>query len=528
MLEETAPIVADAIKYLPWVIDGLDPRESENIATMIDFALLHFDIALQLVNDDWVVNGLSFKDLESISELGKIAEISPEGVHRIVRLRNLDAGGAFGPRILRQMHSLAADNLPLFDYLLQRPWVDDGLSSNEWATLGELAILSGEDAELAIRIAQLPFLETIDDGDATTITNLRKLAKVNSTLLETALNAPIVNYASVASVASLGADLGDILLGAGVGISGEEILTMPFLETIEPSDLTAIESMKRMARNRDLKTVMEHPAIQDGITDDEAKVVATLHGVMQHNPDLLGALLDPQTVILEERVIELPLAGTTLLTIIRTQPGSERSMDFLEHTVRSSEEFMGIPFPTNYVAYLFADATSNPTGRGSNFGTHIATKPFVDNVGMDYPSDRAAQHMAHEVGHYYWSGNLQKWVKEGGAEFLELVSEHRRIQRAMETGRTPCTAYSNIADLEKGNPKKGTDGYRCNYSLSLSFFLDMYHSLGPETFQEGFREFYANGHQGIEGFTEAFVGAAPEQKAMIDDVISRWYYGAVP
>ena len=302
------------------------------------------------------------------------------------------------------------------------------------------------------------------------------------------------------------------------------IESMPFLETIDSWDVAALKSMRRMIWREHLSVVLEHPAIQDGITDDEAKVVATLHGVMRYNPDLL----DPQTVILEERVIELPLAGTTLLTIIRTQPGSERSMDFLEHAVRSAEEFMGIPFPTNYVAYLFADATSNPTGRGANFGTHIATQPFVDNVGIDYPSDRAAQHMAHEVSHYYWFSSRQKWVIEGGADVLTIASEHRRIQRPMETFRTSCTAYSYIADLKNGNPKKGTDGYRCNATLDLSFFLDMYHGLGPETFQEGFRQFYANGHEGIEGFTEAFVGAAPKRKAVIDDVISRWYYGTEP
>ena len=46
---------------------------------------------------------------------------------------------------------------------------------------------------------------------------------------------------------------------------------------------------------------------------------------------------------IEERIIELPHTGETLLAIIRTQDRVSQSMDHLEHTSRTIEEFMGEP-----------------------------------------------------------------------------------------------------------------------------------------------------------------------------------------
>ena len=36
---------------------------------------------------------------------------------------------------------------------------------------------------------------------------------------------------------------------------------------------------------------MSHPAIQDGITDDEAKIVATLYGASPYGPGLVNTAL---------------------------------------------------------------------------------------------------------------------------------------------------------------------------------------------------------------------------------------------
>ena len=115
---------------------------------------------------------------------------------------------------------------------------------------------------------------------------------------------------------------------------------------------------------------MSHPTISDGVTDQEAKILATLTtaadpvGYYLDDHDLLDKLLDPEQVTLEGRTITLPLAGETDITIIRTRPRTDLTMDFLEHSVRSIEEFMGRPFPRRQVIYLFVEAPGGAIKHG--------------------------------------------------------------------------------------------------------------------------------------------------------------------
>ena len=97
-------------------------------------------------------------------------------------------------------------------------------------------------------------------------------------------------------------------------LSGEDvsetrrILGMPFLDTLEASDVSALESLAQLAsfREDDFRRVMAHPTLRGGIYDDWAKVVAMLYGVSKTNPQLVDALLDRNQVTLDNRVINLP------------------------------------------------------------------------------------------------------------------------------------------------------------------------------------------------------------------------------
>ena len=72
------------------------------------------------------------------------------------------------------------------------------------------------------------------------------------------------------------------------------------------------------------------------------------------------------------------------------------------------EEYMGEPFPSTFVAILYENAVSGAFA-GTNFGTHIAILPKYDVDGSSYEAESAISVIAHEVAHYYWSGNAG-WV----------------------------------------------------------------------------------------------------------------------
>ena len=311
-----------------------------------------------------------------------------------------------------------------------------------------------------------------------------KSAEVASSVVSLVWFADGINEVEVKAIVELS------YLANGDAGAALRIVGMPFLETIEPPDISAITSLRLLAayRPETFVGVMSHTALSDGITDDVALIVSTLNGVAKTNPGLVDVLLDPSKVSLEQRNITLPLTGDVVLFIIRTGPGAATSMDLLEHSVRGVEKFMGLPLPTNYVGLLYEDAVSG-NAAGTNFGTHIAILPKYDIDDGSREAEFASSNNAHEVAHYYWSGNGD-WVDEGAAEFLASVIDGARTGRPIAVSNPPCGHAGSLAELESLGISKGDLEFRCNYSLGERLFVDLYRSLGHERFRQGFRALY--------------------------------------
>ena len=326
-----------------------------------------------------------------------------------------------------------------------------------------------------------------------------------------------------------------------VGIS---IIGMPFLDSVENRDTLALRSLAYIAARdaSDFRNLMAHPRIKDGITDEETKIVAVLGGrTYSYAPGSAEVLLTGTNVYIQERLIQLPHTGETLLAVIGVQDPDPRSMEWFEHAVRTIERFMGEPFPINYLALLYYD---NESYNANNNFTHI----FF--MGEDYSISRASHPavIAHEAAHWYWSGDSEgyqyrKWITEGSADFFKIISEHERVGRPLKPIGRPCSFFDSISELEKANPSRefipGVDQpLSCYYSLGNRFFLDLYLALGDETFRRAFRTLYLRSQQ--DNFTDgcgrppfnicrveaAFKdGASPEVVAKVDAVIAHWYYG---
>ena len=314
----------------------------------------------------------------------------------------------------------------------------------------------------------------------------------------------------------------------------EEIAAMQFLDRLEPSDLVALNSLSRLADDdyEVFRRVMAHRNIRDGIFDQEAEIVALLSGVNRINPDLLATLLGSPRTTLERRTINLPRVGRVNLTIIRTVPGAARSMELLEHSVRTIEDLLGAPFPQKYVALLFEDAVSNSMV-GTNFGTHMAILPKYDVDDGSHEADASGRIIAHEVAHYYWSG-AENWLDEGAAEFTAAISEQARVGLPLEPDNYPCSPVSNIKELEQQGYGQGEAGFRCNYSLGERLFLDLYQGLGEYFFRPGLARLHravesGNDSQGVKAGIEelrtAFEVNTTSEYAAVNRAILRWYHG---
>ena len=301
---------------------------------------------------------------------------------------------------------------------------------------------------------------------------------------------------------------------------------------VEGSNYPALESLWYLAANNptDLDRIMSHPTIGDGISDQEAKIVAVLYEI--YDSKLLAKLLNPEQVTVEERTIALPLAGETELTIIRTRPGVEATMDSLEHSVRSIEEFMGFPFPQSQVIYAFEENSDKPAG--INYATHVT-------IAMDEESltpESLLEVITHEASHYYWRG-LSPWLVEGAATFLEPLSKNL-LQGP--TSRPPCTLARNIIELEDLEPDPNSHDYAdCLYGLGERIFRGLYRNMDEIQFRHAFRRLYlkrlypvSDDRCGDSGMAlcymkESFANYVSEERAdVIDMVIARWYDGSEP
>ena len=326
------------------------------------------------------------------------------------------------------------------------------------------------------------------------------------------------------------------------------LLDMPFMDSVDSADAMAVWDLYKIARDEqeDFLGIMSHRNISNGISDQEAKVVAVLSSAYRYKKESLPVLLDgldgADGVYLQERVIDLQLSGEVQLTIIRIRDKATPNMERLEHAVRVVEEFMGVPLPTNYVAWYLDDAARS-AGKGYHAGTHITSSLIYDIVDGDSKSRTPMQHIAHEVGHYYFRGNTHQWLDEGPAKFFESISERERVGRPVGYFKQYCVASRTIAEQEQlrndiiAGHTTPPDGWtHCDYYLGERFFVDLYLAIGDDAFRPGLRSLYLKSQRDdptddCEGtdLSVCHVAAAFKDGAdvvvasKVDEVLDRWY-----
>ena len=333
------------------------------------------------------------------------------------------------------------------------------------------------------------------------------------------------------------------LADEGFSGSAAKITGMPFLESVESADALAMTSLWHLARWRQdvFRQAMANPTLRDGITDDETKIVAVLH---RSNRTLVQTLLTPDVPMLEEREIDVPGAGKLLITIIRTQPGAERTMDLAEEAIRNISEFMQAPWPTKNIIFLYV-RSADTSYAGVHRGTYIEIK-------SRYGAEDVSPHYAlflltHELGHYFWNYShhgQEGWIVEGGADFVAAVSLNARYGSPVEPIQTPCSHVHTIQAWEEWSSSGGDSPYECEsaiYKLGSRLFLDLYHQMDLTAFRLGFRQLYLMSQYGgpagpcesrrvgICHLEAAFKeGAAQEDMDAVDEAVARWYYGTEP
>ena len=542
-LMETDPSLATLVASRPWV-QQTPTEEGRGALQLFDIlAREDLDLAKQVIGFSWLADDVTNDEWLTARALTLLAVRDAAWAKFIADFDWLNDGITEDGRwALTYLRAITIEHPSLAETLLGLPWLHDDLTEHERWMVREFRKLARRDPQLAQHVADMRLMEgPIHKWLREAVRTLSKLHDLDPGSLSTVVERPWFRDGLDGEEARLVDDLGYIAVKSET--EALSIIGMPFMNTFEPADALAVKALNRLVNwdedegTEHFQRVMGHPAISDGITDEEAKIVATLWGVSQHAPDLLDTLLDPAQVTLEERSVDLPLAGEVQITIIRTRPGAERTMDLLERAVRNIEEFMGVAFPTGHAIYLFEDAIRG-SALGANFKTHITSRPKVDED--TYAADSALNHIVHETSHYYWRG-VSDWIDEGAATFIEPFASKAATGLPVAVDRRPCAYTSNIAELESLEPELGSPGFSCNYSLGERLFHDLYRSLDETAFRQGFRNLYLlsladdleDECEGVKldichveaAFKE---NATVETAAIVDQMIARWYHGTEP
>ena len=465
-------------------------------------------------NASWLQqNGLQLYDL--ISELtwvsDGISEVESEPMQALIEL--------------------AIDDPTMTTMFLETPWFTDAISENEAWAFTSIVYLAYEAPDIADEITSRPWLaDGVDEPESWAVSSIADIADESHETAGLLVSRPWFTDGISEDESWAVSALGAISYETG---SAGRFVSMPFLDSFEPSDSTALVSLDalRYESPEAFDKLLSHPEVANGITDDETVSLTLAADVYETDSELASVLLDSSEVLTETRDIDLPLAGKVRLVIVRTQPGSDESMDHLEDAVRFTENYMDEALPSNLVLLLYADAVQSGFD-GHNSGTNMVVHPDYDTDGGNYVIyDRMI--LTHEVAHYYWHGSAESWLDEGAAEMISVshVASDKGIDvtEIFDTGLAGlfyCPYADNLSGLE-GLPHQQAE--ECAYSLGPLFFLDLYGALGADDFRKGFRELYLQGKgavnpadsdaRRIEHVRDVFQFRSEEAQ----EVIEEWY-----
>ena len=484
--------IATRLSDVPWFVDGVTESEAEQLKYFNYLVGDSETTAVKVMEIPWFRDGVEQIEVKAVDNLGFVAQGSVEAANLVAEMDwFLDGADDREVETIESLAYVSRSDGEVAEKVAGMAWLSDGVNSSESEGLKDVSFLI-EDDELTARhlVGMSWFQDGITESEAEGIEYFRYLVKDSQlaarSVVESAWFRDGLTEVEIGALDSLS------YLAQSDPAVAAQVTSMPFLSSVESADISVIRSLDGLAADHPdrLEWILAHSSLSGGITDAMAPVVAVLLGVTEENPFLVEKLLEPDAVDIERRTATLPLAGKVNLVILRTSPGASSGMDSLEFTVRFAEELVGEPFPTRYVALLYEKAVSEGYG-GTNFGTHIAILPEYDVDDDSEPAKSAFGNIAHEVAHYYWSGNAD-WVDEGLAEYMTSVAESMRTGKPMGVFSGPCPYAKSIAALEDLAPDaaENPEEFGCNYSLGQRLFTDLHRTLGGGATRQALRELY--------------------------------------
>ena len=308
--------------------------------------------------------------------------------------------------------------------------------------------------------------------------------------------------------------------------AARRVINMPFLKSIVTTDVLALRGLNYQEQIGSLNTILNHPDLADGITDDDTTLVTA--ATASNNIQQINLILKPGGATI--KYARGSTQRTPRLSISIVRAGNRKApdtSDIIKEAVEYVENTMNLPLPTNHVILLLDDTGVTPGYAGTNYGQAIAyLRKGEDGTDWDNAAFRAG--MVHEVAHYFWRGS-ETWIDEGVADTIEhnYVRDMRLPNEMLISQRDECS-LNTLQELSAIGPKPGDPHHKCSYYLGQRLFLELQNLEGKQEFTNRLIALYNMSHSIQENDEEA--GLAEVQAVFLNqpDIIAKHWTGKVP
>ena len=438
------------------------------------------------------------------------------------------------------------DQMPwLADYVF--PWLTDGITAGEYATLDKLTNVAHVNDDLAIFIAGVPWFENGFDYDSGrsreffVMSWLSDISRKSHELLEIVLSYTwladddIVLYDSeplhrLRELANHDLELAFLLAQAPWFVDG--------IKKIEFRSIDALLDLNRT--HPDLARQLLSYSLEPPVWDSDVIFIEKIWDLLRTDPDcyhkLVHQLWYTNGLTLEERafinrlscwsdvidellethstqsaIVTLPLAGDVRLWAFQLEPfpAGEDVLGMVAEAVQGVERFLRQPFHLNTVTVKLVGKEDAPLGFRAIWGESgmILVRDYFPHLDRNDPADRNVVY--HETAHAIFGGlgpyhhprlANPPWITEGGANFLTAYindlegfqSLEDRLHLVSIDAQRTCIdeGIGNIQRLTIPNSLEHQTFRRCSYILGEYLFLRLYFAIGENGLSAAVRELH--------------------------------------
>ena len=334
-IDERAPLRIIGLPFL----ETIEPTDDDAVDALRRLVLSSTTVFDALMDRAWVEGSIGETEISVIRDIGRITEDDEDAALRVIAMPFLETIEPADGVTLGALRGLTSTGV--LDVLLNRPWVGDGLSDPELRIVTDLRSIFGIDERAPLRIIGLPFLETVEPTDVVAVDTLGRLAHSSAAVFDALMDRPWVEGSIGETEISV---IGDILWITGNDEDATlRIIAMPFLETVEPTDVVAVDTLGRLAHSSAavFDALMDRPWVEGSIGETEISVIGDILWITGNDEDATLRIIampfletiEPGDGAAVSALGRLALSSTTVFGALMDRPWVEGSIGETEISV---------------------------------------------------------------------------------------------------------------------------------------------------------------------------------------------------